>query len=308
MESEKLIKSGTELKFRRIGVDDIPLLRRFVSAADSRTCDYTVGGIVMWTDYFGYEMCVYDGTLFIKGLCEDDLSRPAFSLPLGCGDVSDAVERLREYCIRHDVPLVLSAVPEDSLVGFAGMRCSIDELSDWADYVYDIKSLATLKGNKYSKKRNHYNRFVSDNAGFVFEPLSGDNLPGVYDFYLNLDNHDGVEGATAAVEREAVFDVLRRFDRYPFEGAVLKLPDGSVAAFTVGEVIGDTLYVHIEKMRHAVAGAGETVNKLFAERMLAEHPLLRWVNREEDVGDEGLRRAKESYHPVMKLRKYNLIF
>ncbi|MDE6378584.1 MAG: phosphatidylglycerol lysyltransferase domain-containing protein, partial [Duncaniella sp.] len=107
---------------------------------------------------------------------------------------------------------------------------------------------------------------------------------------------------------EQVFAVLDNLDAYPFEGAVLSTPGHGVVAFTLGEVIGDTLYTHIEKMDHTVNGAGETINKLFAGMMSARYHELVYINREEDTGDPGLRHAKESYHPAMILRKYNVIF
>ena len=78
-------------------------------------------------------------------------------------------------------------------------------------------------------------------------------------------------------------------------------------AFTAGETVGDTLILHIEKMRHDISGAGEAINKLFAERMLSAHPEIVYINREDDSGDPGLRYAKESYHPEFKLRKYNVL-
>lgn len=78
--------------------------------------------------------------------------------------------------------------------------------------------------------------------------------------------------------------------------------------FTAAEIIGDTLIIHIEKMDHEVAGAGETINKLFAAEMLHRHPQLRYINREDDAGDPGLRYAKESYHPLRLLRKFNVRF
>lgn len=103
--------------------------------------------------------------------------------------------------------------------------------------------------------------------------------------------------------------VLDNWDVYSrvFEGGVLRDSAGRMAAFTIGEVIGDTLFVHIEKIDHAVAGAGETVNKMFAARMTGTHPEVRYINREEDVGDPGLRAAKQSYHPLMLLPKFNVV-
>lgn len=114
--------------------------------------------------------------------------------------------------------------------------------------------------------------------------------------------------ALADVEREQVMHVLDNLDDYGFEGAVLSTPADGIVAFTLGEVKGDTLYVHIEKMNHEVAGAGETVNKLFAAMMTERHPEVLYINREEDVGDPGLRHAKESYHPAEMLDKYNVTF
>ena len=75
----------------------------------------------------------------------------------------------------------------------------------------------------------------------------------------------------------------------------------------MGEVIGDTLFTHIEKMDHEVPGAGETINKLFAEHILTKYPEIRYINREEDAGDEGLRQAKLSYHPAIILNKYDIV-
>lgn len=295
------------LTFHKVTVADVPVLAHYMSVSSSRACDCSVGGVTMWADYFRYELAVYRDTLFIKGLCEDDLRCPAFSVPIGRHGGGDGVDILREYCHRNGaVPLVLSAVPEDLMPGLNRMTASVDELSDWADYLYDIDALADLTGNRYSKKRNHVNRFVADNPGFTFSRLVRDDIPDVIDFYRGLDNHDGELSVTAAVEREQVFNVLNELSLYPFDGGVLRLADGRIVAFTLGEVVGDTLMVHIEKMCHDVNGAGETVNRCFAAMMRDRCPGLRWVNREEDVGDPGLRRAKESYHPAMMLRKYNV--
>ncbi|MDE7397454.1 MAG: phosphatidylglycerol lysyltransferase domain-containing protein [Muribaculum sp.] len=308
MKNNVMKERGVDMTFHRVTPDDIPTLMKYMPMACSRTCDFSIGGITMWADYFSYEMAEYNDTLFLKGVCEDDLSRTAFSMPVGKMSPKEAVEILDTYCRAEGIPLVLSAVPEDYLESLAGMRFSVDELVDWADYVYRIEDLATLSGKRYGRKRNHVNRFITDNPDYSYEPLTLSNVAEVKDFYLKLDNHDGTGSPTAAVEREQVFGVLDHLAEYPFEGGVLRRAPGEIVAFTLGEVIGDTLYVHIEKMSHDVAGAGETINKCFAEDMYHRHADLVWVNREEDVGDEGLRKAKESYRPAMKLRKYNLVF
>lgn len=306
------IPFGKSLRFKRITLDDIPAIHSILTAAapaSSRTCDYSIGGIFMWIDYFDYSYCIVNDTLFIKGVTENDVATPAFSLPVGAMELGDSVALLRDYCVSHGpMPLKFSAVPEDRLEELRQLGATLVEpLEDWSDYLYDASSLATLSGKKLSKKRNHVNRFFADNPGYRFEPLTRDNLGSVKDFFdashLALD-----KPVLADVERIQVKAVLDNLDCYPMmEGAVLSTPDNGIVAFTIGEVLGDTLYVHIEKMNHTVPGAGETINNLFAKHIMERHPKVCYINREEDTGDPGLRYAKQSYHPLALLKKFNVV-
>ena len=300
------VETVSPLRFRPLTIDAIREITPFLSSAPSRTCDYTIGGLIMWAEYFCYTYAIYRDTLFIKGVTEDDVTRPAFSLPVGALPLAESVELLKDYCRTHDgMPLTFSAVPEASIEALKALGAhSVTELEDWGDYLYMASDLSSLSGKKLGKKRNHVNRFMLDHPDYMFEPLTDSNLQAVRDFY-HASTLDPDKPVTADVEREQVIAVLDNLDRYPFEGAVLSTPELGVVAFTLGEVIGDTLYTHIEKMDHSVDGAGETINKLFAGMMTALHPELVYINREEDTGDPGLRRAKESYHPAMILRKYN---
>ena len=187
------------------------------------------------------------------------------------------------------------------------MPSSVQQLADWSDYLYEASALATLSGKKLGKKRNHVNRFEAENPGYTFEPLTPELIPAVKEFFL-ARHLPLSKPALADIEREQVMQVLSTPGLFGFEGAVLSTPANGIVAFTLGEVKGDTLFVHIEKMDHEVNGAGETINKLFAEMMTGRHPGLIYINREEDVGDPGLRHAKESYHPAELLAKYNVIF
>jgi hypothetical protein len=227
-------------------------------------------------------------------------------MPVGKLPAEEALQIVADYCRDNNLPLRFSAVPEDRIRDFHSLgACNIEELVDWADYLYNAEDLATLQGNKYSKKRNHVNRFIADYPDFTFSPLTPDLIEPVKQFYHRMSADSDAE--TALEERRQVFEVLDRYNRYPFEGAVLATPEEGIVAFTIGEVIGDTLYVHIEKMNHHINGAGETINKLFAEKMRRLHNVS-YINREEDVGDPGLRKAKLSYHPAIILKKYNLTF
>ncbi|MDE6556810.1 MAG: phosphatidylglycerol lysyltransferase domain-containing protein [Duncaniella sp.] len=285
---------------------DVERMRPIFAMSDSRTCDFTVGGTLMWAEYFDYSICIIDDTLFIKGVTEDDVTRPAFSLPVGRMPLEKSVALLRDYCAAHNMQLRFSAVPEPYVEQLKALGATeVTRLEDWSDYLYEASALATLSGKKLGKKRNHVNRFLAENPGYRFEPLTDDLLPAVKAFY-HSQHLPLSKPALADIEREQVFDVLDHPEVYGFEGAVLSTPEHGIVGFTMGEVIGDTLYTHIEKMNHDLNGAGETVNKLFAEMMTNRHPGLIYINREEDVGDPGLRHAKESYHPCALLAKYNV--
>lgn len=298
-------RSQPRLGFSPITLSDIPAINRVLRKSTSRTCDYTIGGIYMWIDYFKYEHCIIGDTLFIKGLTENDRSTTAFSLPIGAMPTGKAVGLIEEYCAAHGLRPRFSAIPEEQVEHLiAGHRSTVELLTDWADYIYNANELATLTGKKFNKKRNHVNRFMAEHPEATLLPLTADIIPEVLDFLMFLE-HDNTD--TARAELAQVAQVLDNYAAYPFEGAVLRLsPQGPIAAFTIGEVIGDTLYLHIEKMDHGITGAGETVNKLFAAEMTAKHGIA-YINREEDCGDPGLRQAKLSYNPAFMLNKYNVI-
>ncbi len=296
------------LRFRKITAADVDkiydLLSRYSTAG---TCDYSVGGIMMWVDYFKYSFAIVYDTLFIKGMSEEDGTKPAFAVPVGAMELKDSVALLREYCADNHIALRFSAVPEEMLPQLAAIGLDRTEsLDDWSDYVYDIESLATYSGKKYSKKRNHVNRFITDNPGWRVEPLSDANLPAVRDFLLR-SRLDEDKQESAVYERMQVMRVLDDYRSYPFEGLVLSVPGNGIVAFGIGEVIGDTVFEHIEKMNHEVAGAGEMMCREFAAMIRERHPEVKYVNREEDAGDPGLRYAKEQLHPVKMLRKFDVI-
>lgn len=296
------------LRFRAITPDTMPLINSLLQTGSSRTCDYTIGGIFMWIKRFGYRYCVYRDTLFLKGINESDRRQTAFSLPIGTLPLEECVELIREYCDYHDIEPVFTAIPEDRIDYLLSVADgALDELDDWADYLYDAAQLASLTGKKFNKKRNHVNRFMTENPHCKLEPLTASLLPEVLLFHTGLHSDElSDDDGSAQYEKNECTEILNHYNSYPFEGAVLRDETGEICAYTCGEIIGDTLYIHIEKMNHEIAGSGETINKMFAEYMTHRHPSLRFINREEDCGDPGLRHAKESYNPLMRLRKFNL--
>lgn len=261
----------------------------------------------MWIDYFKYRYCIYRDTLFIKGVAEDNTDRKAFSLPIGAMPLAESVALLRHYCEERGRRLVFSAIPDERIDEFRALNpICVTPLNHWADYIYSIEALASLAGKKLSKKRNHTNHFAIEYPDAVFEPISDLNMEAVHQCFTEVCAV-AKDTPMADFERAQVWRVLRHLHDYPFETACLRIGD-KVIAFTIGEVIGTTLYVHIEKTLHEYSGANETINRRFCQFIKERFPRVTEVNREDDAGDSGLQQSKQSYYPLRLLTKYNVAF
>ena len=301
-------EEGSKLQFSKITHDDMDVIWNYLQKEHGKTTDFSYGGLFMWIDSFKYEFAIENDTLFIKGVVENDKSKPAFSLPIGPHPLSESLDLLKDYCKNHNIPLELSAVPEYALEDISGCNItSIEELKDWGDYLYEIESLASLQGKKMSKKRNHVHHFLANYTDWHFDALTPENANDAMAF-MDLSDREGDMAESAIEERKLTRQLLKEIingDTH-LEGGILYV-NGNVAAFTIGDIKHDTLFVHVEKATRHITGSYEMINNLFAKLMAEKYPFLKYINREDDAGDPGLRKAKESYHPCNILRKYNVI-
>lgn len=292
------------LKFHSITREDFGDIAHFMQLSDSRTCDYTLGGIVLWADHFNYRIAIADNTLYVRGGREDNLSVAAYAMPVGDSDFDESITLLRD--MEEPDPLWLSAVPEDRLHLFASLPdASVSELGrEWSDYLYDIHSLATLTGGAMKKKRNHVNRFLTENPDARLWEFTPEIIAGCRRL-LHSVGHD--ETATGISEFDAVDRMLADWEDYsPYLIGMALVTGGRVIGFTVGETKDDTLHCHVEKCDHTVAGANEALTSMFAAEMSRRNPRLLYVNRQDDANDPGLRASKESWHPLRLLPKFNV--
>ena len=289
------------LDFKQITLSDVGALRPYLRA-QYRSCDYSVLGVFMWADRFGYEYKTEDGVLFMR-----ERSRHGgeydYLLPTGEGSLCDRVRALREAV---GAGLTMSLVPEDAL-GELRQEFSFTavEEPDIADYMYKAEDLAYLAGKKYSKKRNLIHQFEKLYPDYTLEPITNENAHRIAECCAH-DWSDAGQSELAMYENDHTREVLEDFAAYGCTGYALHV-GGEIAAFCIGEVMGDTLIVHIEKGKREYKGAFQMINCLFAKTEL-ERCGIQYINREDDVGDEGLRRAKQSYFPEYMLKKFRLEF
>lgn len=271
-----------------------------ICASGCHGADYSFANLYIWRHSYEPKICFLGERMLLLMPKYDDL----FAYPKGAGPVEPAIEAMLEYAHSNGRKLAMRGLTDKTLEEFLpiyGDRFTIEEDRDNADYVYSAEKLCHLAGRKLSSKRNHIKHFEK-NGPWSFEAVRAGNLGAarafVADFYREKPDPD------LAAEARAIDEMFDNFDELGFLGGLLT-QNGKPVAFTAGTKLGDTVFdVHFEKALPGVDGAYAMINKQFANLVVAEFPEIEFFNREEDMGLEGLRRAKESYRPDILLMKY----
>lgn len=292
------------LSFKPITVESGETLHPYFNAQKHRICDYTVGTAIMWADYFSAQYAEFNGMLVIKNTLKN--GSVAFSIPIGPGSADDALCAIDRYAVAHEVPTVFEPVPESCISVIAQHyfgELTVRYSPDWSDYLYDKNDIIKLEGRRYNAQRNNINKFKKLYGEYVYDPITAENLDEVRAFFHNFIKYSEHKNAQSDQEKEMTMKVLDNYPKLGQTGGVIRAA-GHIAAIAVGERVGDTLFVHIEKARRDYQGSSAVINMEFAKNN--DTPCLRFVNREEDMGDSGLRTAKSRYGPVEMLRKYSV--
>ena len=287
------------IDFKKVTREDIPLLKRFFLRDKSRLCDRSLGGAVMWRESFGTFYAVVEDILFFRCVISDE--NIAYTAPIG--DMKRGIALLLEHCKECGEELVFISVGEEDKNKILEIlpEFSAVETRDWFDYLYFAENLKTMAGKKLSGQRNHRNYFLKTYPDWQFEPVSKENTHEVeayFDQYLSEIEKDS---SYFQDEKDAVREVLSHLDDYGFMGGLIRVA-GKVCAFSFAEIIGDTMFIHIEKASRSVRGAYQMILTQMITHFATDKVV--YVNREEDVGDPGLRYSKEAYHPAMLLKKH----
>jgi len=289
------------LSFDKINEDNIVKISEFFKYKISRTNDYTIGSLYMWREFYESSYTIFEGMLIFK---VKFLHRISFTLPVGEGSFSKAIEALREYCVFHGIPFWFCTIPKEGLeilVDKYGGTIPGTPSRDWADYLYNYDDLANMAGRRYSGQRNHINKFNKLYPNHKYHAITADNVNLVIDFLKDYKIKYAKEDTLAQEELDNALEIMPFIDRFKLLGGFITVDD-NIVAMSVGGAINDTLYCHIEKAVRDYQGSYQMIVREFARHNASEE--LKYINREEDVGDEGLRRSKLSYHPVELLDKY----
>ncbi len=295
--------SLNELNFDPITEEHIKLLKSAFGKQKYRTCGYTVGSALMWRKIYDLKVCESDGTVILSAYYSGEGN--CYSIPIG-ENVKELLCAVYSRCRKQGQMCVFSDVPEDGLRllenVFREQRMRIVEDDGWNDYLYNASDLSTYPGKKFNGQRNHINKFNRLYPDAVFEPITEKNFCDAYDFLQGHIMQNGDNSDSGKLEGSAALELMRHYFSLELCGAVLKV-DGKIIAISVGEIMGDTLFVHIEKANTEFSGVYQVTVQRFAEMYAKD---LIYINREEDDGVEGLRKSKLSYHPVSLLKKYSV--
>ncbi|MCJ7855944.1 phosphatidylglycerol lysyltransferase domain-containing protein [Lachnospiraceae bacterium NSJ-143] len=296
-----------QLQFRDINIDDREIIDKYKRNWNIENAEMTFEHLYIWGADSFVQIAEDCGSLYIKLRYEHE--PPLLMPPIPVDESVDyhaAVVKGREYFESRGEKVIFYSVCEP----FADMfrkYCPEFELSEmreaW-DYVYDSSDLITLKGKKYHSKRNFINRLKINHPDFEYRAITeadSDMCIELYDKW-HSEHEDGE--IDQYDERESVVRAVKNMSKLNLKGGAIFI-DGKMAAFTVGGFVTDYMgHIHIEKALSGIDGLYPAVNQLFAE---ANYKDTLYINREEDMGLEGLRKAKESYYPAKMTVKYTAV-
>jgi hypothetical protein len=289
------------LELRKITLQDKNWMQPILNKSNFRSEEYNFTFAYLWKDILSFRFKEIDGFIVQKS-CNN---RPAYLYPAGSGNVKlvieamiqDSEERGHEFLfytiLSEQCKLLEVLFPE---------KFDFWPIPKYDDYIYETQSLITLSGKKLHAKRNHINKFKSLYPDWAYEPITPGNMHEIIAMSAEWTRvHAADESKSLRDESKAMDAALKDFFSLGLDGGLIRA-QGKVVAFSMGDrLTKDTYLVHIEKAFSDVPGAYAIINQQFAQHNCADYT---YINREDDSGDEGLRKAKLSYRPIMRTEKY----
>lgn len=293
------------LPFRPLTLEDKAAVQAVVYPTDCRNCDLCFMNLMSWRFLYDTEVAFVDGFLLLYFKAD---GHPAYLFPVGMGDGVEMTRRLMADAEERGHAFLMLGVCEDNMqrLKAAFPQLFVETDRNYADYVYERTALASLAGKHLQSKRNFVNRFVAAHPDYTYAPLTAADFPECRELEAQWCEQKPTNSArlSYADERRSMAYVMAHWDELGATGGVIRV-DGRMVAFTLGAPINhDTFDVCVEKADTSVVGAYAVINRDFACHIPEQ---FRYVNREEDLGIDGLRQAKLSYRPALLLHKFTLM-
>ena len=304
------------IDWRDITIGDKARIEEKICASGCHGADYGFANLFIWRKAYKPKIA-FCGSRLLVGMPQWNV----YAYPKGDGDVRPSIELLLDEAHAQGNKLRIRGLTDKTLDEFLpiyGDRFEIEEDRDNADYVYMASKLCDLPGRHLSSKRNHIKHFER-NGPWEFHKIAADSCG----IFTSCESGCGVKLSSIAEakafvdefykekndpeladEAGAIEEMFTHYEELGFLGGML-YQNGEPVAFTAGTKLDNEVFdTHFEKALPGVEGAYTMVNREFARLVRAEYPDIEAFNREEDMGIEGLRKAKLSYHPDILLMKY----
>ena len=294
------------IEFKPVRLEDRAVIERYTMPSGICNCDLAFANMYCWQAVFHSAWAEIGGFLVIRFQI-DGGERIGYMQPVGEGDFGPILPLLREDAHAHGQRLRIIGLTDEGRDTIRRVvPCHFAFESDRAleDYVYSADDLRNLAGRRYQPKRNHINRFTSEYPDYRYEELTPDRFGEC--MALEREWRKAHEGHTSELcaEQRAMQRAFEHFEELGLIGGCIYVGD-RLAAFTYGSAVNDhTFDTHVEKADTEFDGAFTVINKLFAQHLPERFTL---INREEDLGLDGLRQAKLSYHPAFLQHKFTAI-
>ena len=289
--------------FRKLELDDIPLVRPYFYPNPQRITDLTVGGTFIWRDYFEYEYAIAADCLIFSMVIFEQ--HRAYTVPLGFRR-EEALALLEQHCRDIGEPLCFCIVGEMDLPLLSARYPEFHAVAerDYFDYLYEAQDLLKLEGGQHKATRNNIKRFLRSTPDWRYEIINQDNIEAVRAFAVEQECDIDRGNRTLVEEAVKIREVLDHMELYDAFGGALFVGD-RVVGYSLAEVEGDTIYMHIEKADISFRGVYQMLVSEFI-KAFGSRPDIVYINREDDAGDPGLRQSKMTYGPVALLAKYSV--
>lgn len=285
------------IKPKEIKPEDKKLFESFFEKENNISQETCFSNLYMWQTGYNMKYDIVDGLLVV--FAGYDPIGEYFHFPVGKGDKKQVLEKLDKYMTEKYGTYSIRKLHKSQaaeLEGFMPGEFSFEENREFFDYIYSVEELINLSGKKYHSKKNHFNTFVKKYS-YEYHRATAENIGRMRERTLNWINERNDDP-----DREEYIAMEKMFDSFfdlDLKGGFITV-DGEIVAVTAGENNFGTAVIHLEKANPDYSGAYAAINKLFLEHEFAG---LNYVNREEDLGIEGLRKAKLSYKPKILLEK-----
>ncbi|WP_104697973.1 MULTISPECIES: DUF2156 domain-containing protein [unclassified Helicobacter] len=290
------------LNFKEIELEDQEIIQKFLQEDEFKISDISFVNLFLWRKARRIAYAIFRDCLIIQTTYKNQ--NPFYFFPIGKGDKLEAIKILVEFCKARSEVLEFHSLEQtsvDFLKKFFGEAFIFTLNRDRSDYVYSIEELISLSGRKYHKKKNHLNRFLQTYPNFTFERIDEKNTNELLEVWKQWFEIQENPSIGLINENIGIIEVLKNWGELEVSGGLIRV-NNKIIAFSFGEVVSKEMAViHIEKADSNFHGAYQIINQQLLANIFSH---IKYANREEDLGIEGLRRAKMSYNPVFLVEKY----